>query len=61
MVKVCGVVMVMLPGYQLGTGPADRCVVNVGTVRGRPSSGPPGPKRKQARCQLMVSDGAEAS
>jgi hypothetical protein len=36
MVKVCGVVMAMLPGYQLGTGPADRCVVNVGTVRGRP-------------------------
>ena len=37
MVKACGVVMAMLPGYQLGTGPADRCVVNVGTVRCRPS------------------------
>ena len=36
MVKVCGVIMAMLPGYQLGTGPADRCMVNVGTVRGRP-------------------------
>jgi hypothetical protein len=32
MAKVCGVVMAMLPGYQLGTGLADRHMVNVGTV-----------------------------
>ena len=61
MVKVCGVVMAMLPGYQLGTGPADRCVVNVGTVRGRPLPGLPGLGRGQARCQLLATGGAEAS
>jgi hypothetical protein len=60
MVKDCGVVMAMLPGYQLGTGPADRCVVNVGTVRGRPCPSLPGPGRGQARCQLMAPGGAEA-
>jgi hypothetical protein len=61
MVKVCGVIMAMLPGYQLGTGPADRCVVNVGTVRGRPWPDPPGLGWGQARCQLKALGGAEAS
>ena len=61
MVKVCGVVMAMLPGYQLGTGLADRCVVIVGTVRGCPLPGPPGLERGQARCQLKAPGGAEAS
>ena len=38
-VQVCGVARAMLPGQQLGNRPADRCVVNVRTVRGRPSAG----------------------
>jgi hypothetical protein len=36
MVKVCGVAVAMLSGYQLGAGLVDRRVGNMGTVRGRP-------------------------
>lgn len=34
--KVCGVVVAMLPGQELGTCLVDRSSVNVGTIHGRP-------------------------
>jgi hypothetical protein len=36
-VKVCGVAVAMLPGQELDISLVDRHMVNVGTVRGRPT------------------------
>lgn len=60
-VNVCGVAVAMLSGYQLGAGLVDRRVVNMGTVRGRPSSRPCRPGWGQVRRRLMATGGAEAS
>ncbi len=46
--KVCGVLVAMLQGEELGANPVDRDVVNVGTVPVPPTSG------GQARCRLMA-------
>jgi hypothetical protein len=60
-VKVCGVAVAMLSGYQLGAYLVDRRAVNMGTVRGRPGSRLARPGLGQARCQLLGTDGTEAS
>ena len=60
-VKVCGVAVAMLSGHQLGAYLVDRRAVNMGTVRGRPGSRFARPGLGQARCQLLGTDGAEAS
>jgi len=51
--KVCGVLVAMLLGEELGADPVDRDVVNVGTV---PVSPPPPPSGGggQVRCRLMA-------
>jgi hypothetical protein len=36
-VKVCGVAVAMLPGQELDISLVDRHMVNVGTIRGRPT------------------------
>jgi hypothetical protein len=46
--KVCGVLVAMLQGEELGADPVDRDVVNVGTVPVPPTCG------GQARCRLIV-------
>jgi hypothetical protein len=46
--KVCGVLVAMLQGEELGADPVDRDVVNVGTVPVPPICG------GQARCRLLV-------
>ena len=35
--KVCGVAVAMLPGQELDISLVDRHMVNVGTIRGRPT------------------------
>ena len=59
--KVCGVAVAMLSGYQLGAVLVDRRAVNMGTVRGRPRSRPARPGSGQARCRLLATNGTEAS
>jgi hypothetical protein len=51
--KVCGVLVAMLQGEELGADPVDRDVVNVGTVPVLPWL-PPSGGGGQARCRLMV-------
>jgi hypothetical protein len=51
--KVCGVLVAMLQGEELGADPVDRDVVNVGTVPVPPSP-PPSGGGGQARCRLMA-------
>ena len=46
--KVCGVLVAMLQGEELGADPVDRDVVNVGTVPVPPTCG------GQARCRLIA-------
>jgi hypothetical protein len=52
--KVCGVLVAMLQGEELGANPIDRDVVNVGTVPVPPSPPPFAGGGGQARCQLMA-------
>lgn len=59
-VKVCGVAVGDAAGVQLGTALADRHVVNVGTVDGRPPARSSGPGDGQVRCRLLVIGGTEA-
>lgn len=59
-VKVCGVAVAMLSGYQLGAMLVDRRAVNMGTVRGRPLLWPAGSGWGQARRRLAATGGAEA-
>ena len=51
--KVCGVLVAMLQGEELGADPVDRNVVNVGTVPAPPLP-PPSGGGGQARCRLMA-------
>jgi len=51
--KVCGVLVAMLLGEELGADPVDRDVVNVGTVPVSPSP-PPSGGGGQVRCRLMA-------
>jgi len=51
--KVCGVLVAMLQGEELGADPVDRDVVNVGTVPALPSPPPLG-DGGQARCRLIA-------
>jgi hypothetical protein len=51
--KVCGVLVAMLQGEELGADPVDRDVVNVGTVPVPPCPPPVG-GGGQARCRLMA-------
>ena len=51
--KVCGVLVAMLQGEELGADPVDRDVVNVGTVPASPSPASSG-AGGQARCRLMT-------
>jgi hypothetical protein len=52
--KVCGVLVAMLLGEELGANPVDRDVVNVGTAPESPFLPPRGGGGGQARCRLMA-------
>lgn len=59
-VKVCGVAVGDAAGVQLGASLADRYVVNVGTVDGRPLVRASSLGDGQVRCRLLGIDGTEA-
>ena len=59
--KVCGVAVAMLSGQKLGISLVDRHMVNVGTIRGRPTVRTSQSGRGQARRRLKAAGGAEAS
>ena len=52
--KACGVARGEAAGEELGTDPADRCMVNVGTVSGLPSPPPSQGGDGQVRRRLMA-------
>lgn len=52
--KVCGVLVAMLSGEELGADPVDRDVVNVGTVPESPFPSPDVGDGGQVRCRLMA-------
>ncbi|MGH3848898.1 MAG: hypothetical protein ACRDRT_04215 [Pseudonocardiaceae bacterium] len=52
--KVCGVLVAMLQGEELGADPVDREMVNVGTVPEPPFPPPAVGDGGQARCRLMA-------
>jgi hypothetical protein len=52
--KVCGVLVAMLQGEELGADPVDRGVVNVGTVPQPPVLSPVVGGGGQVRCRLMA-------
>lgn len=54
MVKVCGVVMTVLPGYSWAPASSIGQVVNVGTTCGRPPLRPARPEGGQAHRRLSV-------
>jgi hypothetical protein len=60
-VKVCGVVVAMLSGQQVGASLVDRCAVNVGTIHRWPRLDPPGRGRAGTSPSRWLVDGAEAS
>lgn len=60
-VKVCGVVVAMLPGQQVGASLVDRCAVNVGTIHKSPCLDMPGRGWAGTSPSRWLVGGAEAS